>query len=72
MLYAINPILYTNDSYMIAECDSKLLRTINKLGIDTTELASSTYYLGSETIPVYSTQQGLNRFYNRYNYLNEN
>lgn len=72
MLYAINPILYTNDSYMIAECDSKLLRTINKLGIDTTELTSSTYYLGSETIPVYSTQQGLNRFYNRYNYLNEN
>lgn len=50
---------------MIAEMDSKLLRTLNVLGIETVRLGKSVEYLHSETIPVYSERKGLLYFYNR-------
>lgn len=44
------------------------------LGIDTVRLGEGVHYLGSETIPVYSTRKGLLNFYHKFstrNYLLE-
>jgi hypothetical protein len=69
MIYAIYPIYQEKDGYMIAECDSKLLRVMNLLGINTVWLSNGIHYLGSETIPVYADKKGLNRFYDAYYHL---
>ena len=66
MIYAIHPIVQTEQSYMVAETDSKLLKVMNALGIQTTQLGESLNYLASETIPVCSSREGLIPFYNRY------
>ena len=74
MVYAITPICQEKDSYMVAECDCKLLRVMGLLGIDTVRLGNGIHYLGSETIPVYSTRNGLLNFYHKFstsNYLLE-
>lgn len=69
MFFAIEPIFGKSNSYMIAECDSKLLKVMGLLGIRTTKLSNGVHYLGSETIPVYSSQTDLSSFYNNYKYL---
>lgn len=69
MIYAIHPIYQEKDGVMIAECDSKLLRVMNLLGIKTVDLSKGVHYLGSETIPVYADKNGLSRFYNKYCHL---
>lgn len=66
MTLAIEPIVHDSNSFMIAEIDSKLLRVMNVLGISTITLGKPIHYLASETIPVYSTKQGLSDFYNKY------
>jgi hypothetical protein len=66
MMYAIHPIYQEQDGYMIAECDSKLLRVMNLLGIDTVRLSNGVHYLGSETIPVYVDKKGLKKFYDKH------
>ena len=66
MMYAIYPIYQEREGYMIAEVDSKLLRIINLLGMDTVRLGSGINYLGSETIPVYADKEGLSKFYQSY------
>ena len=52
MVYAIAPVCQHKENVAFAECDSKLLRTLNLMGIKTTVLGESVNYLGSETIPV--------------------
>lgn len=69
MVYAVHPIVCDDKSYMIAETDSKLLKVMNALGIETTRLGDSIYYLASETVPVCSSKQGLSRFYAHYGKL---
>lgn len=69
MVYAIHPIISTDNSYMVAETDSKLLKVMNALGIQTTQLGESLNYLASETIPVCSSREGLICFYNRHKEL---
>ncbi|WP_270561424.1 hypothetical protein [Bacteroides cellulosilyticus] len=66
MVYAITPICQETDSYMLAECDCKLLRVMGLLGIDTIKLGEGIHYLGSETIPVYAHRQGLLNFLYEY------
>jgi hypothetical protein len=66
MMYAIHPIYQAENGYMIAECDSKLLRVMNLLGIKTVNLGNSVCYLGSETIPIYADKKGLTTFYRKY------
>ncbi|MBD5330370.1 MAG: hypothetical protein HDS00_07830 [Bacteroides sp.] len=66
MTLAVAPILREDDSYMIAETDSHLLRVMNLLGIETRQIGEPMIYLASETIPVYSSKRGLTRFYQRY------
>lgn len=66
MIYAITPICQQPNSYMIAECDSKLLRIMGLLGISTVRLGNGVHYLGSETIPVYANRKGLMSFYYKY------
>ena len=65
MTLAVAPILREDDSYMIAETDSHLLRVMNLLGIETRQIGEPMIYLASETIPVYSSKRGLTRFYQR-------
>lgn len=53
---------YPYKGIMVAECDKKLLKVLNLLGIKARALAPGIEYLGSETIPVYSTTEWLNKF----------
>ncbi len=65
---AIYNICLHPNSIMLAECDKKLLRILNLLGIKTKTLAQGVEYLGSETIPVYATDEWLNVFLRNNNY----
>ena len=69
MIYAIYPIYQEVNGYMIAECDRRLLRTVNLLGIKTVALGKSVNYLGSETVPIYADKKGLSVFYQNYSGL---
>lgn len=69
MMYAIHPIVCDDNSYMIAETDSKLLKVMNALGIETIQLGNSVNYLASETIPICSSKNGLIWFYKHYENL---
>lgn len=66
MIYAIYPVLNSLNGYLIAECDSKLLRVMKLIGIDMKALSIGIHYLGSETIPVYTDKNGLKKFYDKY------
>jgi len=52
-----------------AECDSKLLRILNLLGVKTTVIGESVNYLGSETIPIAMDYNGIIDFYNENKHL---
>lgn len=52
-----------------AECDSKLLRILNLLGVKSTIVGESVNYLGSETIPIAMTYDGIIGFYNKNKHL---
>lgn len=69
MVCAIHPICQNKGSVVFAECDSKLLRVLNLLGITTEVIGESIDYLGSETIPVAMTTDGLLPFYSTNNNL---
>jgi len=62
---AVYPICEANNSIMLAECDSKFVRVLNLIGLKTETLAPGINYLGSETLPVYSTQEWLTFFLNK-------
>lgn len=68
---AIFPICCATDSIMLAECDSKFVRVLNLLGIKTEILANGIVYLGSETLPIYSTQKWLYNYLSHSIYYNE-
>lgn len=72
MIHAITPICKEENSVAFAECDSKLLRIMNLLGIKTDVIGDSINYLGSETIPVSMNYEGLIGFYNKNKYLTTN
>ena len=50
---------------MFAECDSKLFRIVNQLGFRAIALNEGIPYLGSDTIPMYSTRDGMLEFVER-------
>lgn|GEM_PF-5169478 len=59
---AISVICESHDSLMLAECDNKFVKVLNLMGIKTKAIASSIFYLGSETLPIISTYDWLNKF----------
>ncbi len=69
MVCAITSICKHKNNIAFAECDSKLLRILNLLGIQTTVIGESVNYLGSETIPIVMTYDGLIGFYNNNRHL---
>lgn len=69
MVCAISPICEQRKGIAFAECDSKLLRTMNLLGIETKIIGKSITYLGSETIPVSMKYEGLRNFYQKNKHL---
>lgn len=62
LVKVISTICSDTNSLMIAECDKKFVKGLGLMGIKTEALAPSIFYLGSETIPVYSTYEWLNNF----------
>lgn len=66
MTLVVEPIVQNENSFMIAETDSKLVRVVNALGIQTIALGEPVRYLASDTVPLYSTRAGLLDFYNKY------
>ena len=69
MIQAITPICKDENSVAFAECDSKLLRVMNLMGIKADVIGDSINYLGSETIPVSMNYDGLKGFYDANRYL---
>ncbi|WP_196895933.1 hypothetical protein [Aureivirga marina] len=72
MICAIAPICENKSGIAFAECDSKLLRILNLLGIEASVIGKSINYLGSETIPIAMTYDGLKNFYFKNKSLVEN
>lgn len=72
MMYAIAPICRYEKGIMFAECDCKLFNTVNKLGLKAIALNSGIEYLGSVTIPMYATRDGMVEFVNRHSVLASN
>ncbi|MDR6759860.1 hypothetical protein J2Y38_000039 [Flavobacterium sp. 2755] len=64
MVCAIAPICEQKNGVAFAECDSKLLRIMNLMGIKAQVIGASVHYLGSETIPIALNYDGLKEFYN--------
>lgn len=62
MMFAVAPICKSDNGVMIAECDSKLFKTVRKLGMNVIALNDGIEYLGSVTIPMYATREGLFEF----------
>lgn len=63
MLHAISPICKHKKGIMFAECDRKLFKTVNSLGIKAIALGEGIEYLGSLTIPMYATCSGMMDFF---------
>lgn len=61
-----------NGNVAFAECDTKLLRILKLLGVKPMVIGESVNYLGSETIPIAMTYDGIIDFYNKSKYLQEN
>lgn len=68
---AIYPICEVDNNLMVAECDCKFVRGLNLLGIKTASLGNGIDYLGSETLPIYSTGEWLFNFLKRSTYFEE-
>ncbi len=62
MMYAVLPIYKNKKGIMFAECDKKLFRTVNLMGIKATALSDGMEYLGSTTFPMYTIRDGLEEF----------
>lgn len=60
-----------NGNVAFAECDSKLLRILRLFGVKVMLIGKSVNYLGSETIPIAMTCDGIIDFYNKNKYLLE-
>lgn len=69
MVCAISPICKHPKNIAFAECDSKLLRIMSLLGLHATVIGPAINYLGSETIPVRFSYDGLIGFYKRNKHL---
>jgi len=69
MAHAIYDVCAIKNSIAIAECDAKLLKTLRVLGIEAIPITNSIHYLGSETVPVILTYQGLKNFLNAHSHL---
>lgn len=63
IMIAISPICEASDSRVFAECDTKLLRTLSKMGIVSEIIGEPLVYLGSETVPVCIDVNSLMTFY---------
>lgn len=63
MVCATAPIFESKIGFVFAECDSKLLRVMNFMGIKTNVIGPSLNYLGSETIPVCMSYDDIKDFY---------
>jgi hypothetical protein len=68
---AIYPICMEHSSMMVAECDSKVANVINRMGIQTDTLGPAIHYLGSPTVPIYSTGEWLLDFLKKSPHLGE-
>lgn len=65
MIAALSQVCMHENSVVFAECDSKLLRIMNAMGIKTIQIGDAVNYLGSETIPVCIYFEGVIDFYTR-------
>ena len=62
IFYALAPICRVKDSILLAECDSKLLHVASYLGLNVIALDEGKEILGSTTIPMYATRDGMTEF----------
>lgn len=62
---AIAPVCENKHNVAFAECDAKLFRTLSLLGIKMKVIGRPIEYLGSETIPVMITYDGLIGFHRK-------
>lgn len=62
IFYALAPICRVKDSILLAECDSKLFHVASHLGLNVIALDEGKEILGSTTIPMYATRDGMTEF----------
>ena len=62
IFYALAPICKVKNSILLAECDSKLFHVASHLGLNVIALDEGKEILGSTTIPMYATRDGMTEF----------
>lgn len=62
---AFYPVSISKNAILFAECDSKLVRTLSLMGIDSLVLGSPIEYICSETLPICITSECLKPFITR-------
>ena len=65
LLCAAKLICHHSSNVAFAECDSKLLRILRLLGVKALVIGESVNYLGSKTIPIAITYEGVIDFYTK-------
>ncbi len=71
VLLAFSHVCKHVDNILIAECDIKLHRVLQLMGIDIVKIGPSFLCLGSETIPVYAPYTSIIQYYSKYNLLQQ-
>jgi len=62
LFHAIQHVCAEEDNIMLAECDRKLHEKVKLLNICSREIGESKQYIGSETVPIFNTSNGLKLF----------
>jgi len=62
LYHAIQHVCTEENNIMFAECDRKLHEKVKLLNICSKEIGESKQYIGSETVPIFNTSNGLKLF----------
>lgn len=66
LIHALSPVCQGDGSKIaLCECDEKLYLGLQRLGLDVKPIGTSKVYMGSNTVPLYSNNMGIQSFMNK-------
>lgn len=70
LFYALSPVCNHSSNVVFCESDEKLYSKLSLLGVYSKIIGEPKVYLGSKTLPIYSTESGIKDFINQNKHLN--
>tara|TARA_R110001583_G_scaffold25760_2_gene93064 strand:- start:11490 stop:12206 length:717 start_codon:yes stop_codon:yes gene_type:complete len=62
-------VCMNSNNVYLAESDKKLFDKLKLMGINSSQIGESKMYLGSETVPIFNTAKGVEKFVNKHKHL---